>query len=314
MNTRRTTVNRRKSGRSSARHHLLEVNVRSASIRRHQRRAAGGLIWKVSAAIVTLALLGIGGRFAADRFFFRNPEYSLRHLELNLDGVMTPEEFTNLTGFTEGANIFNLDLAQANERLAAIPGVLEANLERNLPDTVKVTLKRREPVFLVAGDDGGETFLPGKSFLCDRDGVMLRPALLDQEFLNLPVLRGVDLAGAVPGKRLENPRLPQAIMLRQALSEIPEEGFRIISIDVSKPYATVVTDASNARFTFGNNDLPAQLDRLRKLLAHCRDTGRRIDTANLIVTRNTPVTFVLTPETRGPRITPAPAAKKSAQR
>jgi hypothetical protein len=103
-------------------------------------------------------------------------------------------------------------------------------------------------------------------------------------------------------------------MLRQALSEIPEEGFRIISIDVSKPYATVVTDASNARFTFGNNDLPAQLDRLRKLLAHCRDTGRRIDTANLIVTRNTPVTFVLTPETRGPRITPAPAAKKSAQR
>jgi hypothetical protein len=56
------------------------------------------------------------------------------------------------------------------------------------------------------------------------------------------------------------------------------------------------------------------LDRLRKLLAHCHDTGRRIDTANLIVTRNTPVTFVLTPETRGPRITPAPAAKKSAQR
>ena len=75
-------------------------------------------------------------------------------------------------------------------------------------------------------------------------------------------------------------------------------------MDVSKEYAAVVTDSSNARYTFGNNDLPSQFERLRKLLAHCQDTGRQIETANLMVTRNTPVTFVLTPEHGSPKISP----------
>jgi len=61
------------------------------------------------------------------------------------------------------------------------------------------------------------------------------------------------------------------------------------------------------------NDLPGQVDRLRKLLAHCQESGRRIATANLITQRNTPVTFVLTPEDRSARITTLPASKKAAK-
>jgi len=181
-----------------------------------------------------------------------------------------------------------------------------------------VGLERRLPIFLLvsAGEgEAGETFLPGKSYLCDRDGVMMQPSRLDDEFLKLPVLKGVDTKGAVPGKKFENESLATAIRIEQALSELPEENFKIRSIDVSKPYAAVVTDSSNARFTFGtlgDADLPGQLDRLRKLLAHCQETGRQIETANLMVSRNTPVTFVLTPENRSAKITPvAGSSKKS---
>ncbi|MFZ4387278.1 MAG: hypothetical protein ACOYOI_03830, partial [Chthoniobacterales bacterium] len=147
--------------------------------------------------------------------------------------------------------------------------------------------------------------------------VMMQPGRLDDIYLHLPVLKGVDTTGAVPGQHFKNESMATAIRVQQALTELPEEIFSIRSVDVTKPYAAVVTDASNARFTFGtlgNQDLPSQLDRLRKLLDHCQETGRKIDTANLMLTRNTPVTFVLTPENRSSKITPVTTSKKSPRR
>lgn len=282
-----------------------------------------GLLWKVSAVVIVVALLAVTARFASEKFFFKNSEYSLLHLVTHLNGVMTEDELINLTGFSEGKNIFSFDLDQANRKLAALPEVRSVSIERILPDTIEVGLERRKPLFLLAspgegeGKGVGETFVPGKTFLCDRDGVMMQPGRLDDIYLHLPVLRGVDTTGAVPGQHFKSESMATAIRVQQALSELPEEIFSIRSVDVTKPYAAVVTDASNARFTFGtlgNQDLTSQLDRLRKLLDHCQETGRKIDTANLMLTRNTPVTFVLTPENRSSKITPVTTSKKSPRR
>ena len=300
------------------RQHLLEVNVRTASIKRQQRGKASGFLWKAFSIMIVVGLLAAGARIACGKFFFKNPEYDLKHLTTHLNGVLTQDELVNLTGFTEGKNIFGLDLEQANQKLAALPEVRSVSIERTLPDTIEVGLEPREPVFLFVAQGeseaaSGESFSPGKSFLCDKEGMMMRPVRLDDKFLGLPVLRGVSLGNAVPGKKLENTSLSTALMLRQALSELPEETFRISSVDVSKPYVAVVTDASGAKFTFGTlgeADLPSQLDRLRKLLDHCQETGRKIQTANLMVSRNTPVTFVLTPERGSEKIAPVPSSKK----
>ncbi len=314
MSIRRTTGNRRRTVRGPGRHHLLEVNVRTASIKRQRRTKAGSLLWKISGLVIFLSLAAVGLRVGADKFFFQNPEYSLRHLESKLEGIMTREELEGMTGFREGKNVFLLDLDRANRTLSAIPEVRSAAIERILPDTVKVSLEQRVPIFLIASSEEGDAFVPGKSYLCDRDSIMIRPARLDAEFLNLPVVRGIDLAEAVPGKPLRNEHLARAIRLQQALGEIPEESFTIRSVDVSKSYAAVVTDSSGARFTFGGNDLPSQLERLRKLLSHCQESGRRIESANLMVSRNTPVTFVLSSPGAAPKITPvspsAPSPKK----
>ena len=311
MMTRRTTGNHRKGG-GSARHHLLELNVRTASQQRQRRRKAGGLLWKICTFLIVVILVAVGIYIGAEKFFFKNAEYSLHHLNAKLDGIMTQEALVELTGFTEGKNLFQLDLDQANRKLATLPEVRTVSLERLLPDTITVKLERRMPLFLFVGSgEAGESFVSGKSFLCDRDGILMQPARLDPEFLNLPLIRGLDLGNAQAGTHFDNDRLSYAIMLEQALSEIPEEVFKIRSIDVSKEYAAVVTDASNAHYTFGNNDIPSQIERLRKLLAHCQETGRQIDTANLMVTRNTPVTFILTPEMASTKISPVTTYKKS---
>ena len=315
MMTRRTSGNHRKGGDSSSRHHLLELNVRTASLKRQQRQKVSGFFWKGASLVVVLAFLVVGGRLAAEKFFFRNAEYSLHHLEAQLDGIMTQQELVELTGFEEGKNLFLLDLDLANRKLAALPEVRSATLERVLPDTIKVKIERRLPVLLFAGSgDAEESFVSGKSFLCDRDGVLMQSTRLDPEFLNLPVLKGVAPGATRLGMRLENDRLAYALRLQAALSEIPEETFKIRSIDVTKEYAAVVTDASNARYTFGNKDLPEQLERLRKLLAYFREVGRSIKTADLMLTRNTPVTFFETPETATPKITPVPSGKNSSSK
>jgi cell division septal protein FtsQ len=231
--------------------------------------------------------------------------------------VITQEELVTMTGFEEGKNLLSLDLDQANKKLSALPEVMtgSVSLEREIPDTITVKLSRRIPVFLlVASGDTNEAFIPGKSFLCDTEGILMQPSRLNPEFLNLPILRGVDVGTAQPGSHLENDRLDVALALRQVLSELPEESFKIRSIDVSKEYAAVVTDSSNARYTFGTKDLRGQIERLKLLLAHCQETGRPIDTANLMVERNTPVTFVMTAENPLPKITPVPTPKKSVHR
>jgi hypothetical protein len=329
MKARRTTGNRRRGGRSSSRQHLLELNVRTASVRRQRRGKAMGFLWKVSAVLFVVAVAAIGIRFLSQRFFFHNPEYALTRLVTHLNGVMTDEELIALTGLQPGKNILQLDLGEASKRLSALPEVRSVSIERRLPDTVEVGVERRHPLFLLASGaaapapeaktdaaaDGNitEGFESGKSLLCDNDGVVMRPGHSSEEFLKLPVLTGIDVASLQPGQHLEGDAFRNAVAVTEALSELPEQTFQIRSVDVSKPYAVIVTDSSNARFTFGTKDLPGQIDRLRKLLSHCQESGRRIATANLITQRNTPVTFVLTPEDRSAKITPVPASKKAAK-
>lgn len=315
MKSRRTTANRRRSGRGMERHQLMELSVRAASERRRRRSKAMGFLWKVSAVLIVLALLALGVRFLALRFFFHNHEYDLKHLVTNLHGVLSEEELGDLTGLKPGKNILILDLGEASRRLSALPEVRSVNIERRLPDTVEVGIERRLPIFhLATGPVTDPTTtadaVPGTSLLCDRDGVVMQPANIPDEFLRLPVLEGIDTSSLKPGGRIDDANFRNATALSEALADLPEETFRVVSLDVSKPYAVVVTDSSGARFTFGTKDLPAQIDRLRKLLSHCQESGRRIATANLATTRNTPVTFVLTPEERSAKIEPEPSQGK----
>jgi hypothetical protein len=329
MKARRTTGNRRKGGRSASRQHLLELNVRTASVRRQRRGKAMGFLWKVSAVLLVIAVAAIGIRFLALRFFFHNPEYALTRLVTHLNGVMTDEELIALTGLQPGKNILQLDLGEASKRLSALPEVRTVSIERRMPDTVEVGIERRHPIFLLGSgiispesgpktdttvaENSGENFESGKSLLCDAEGVVMRPAHASEGFQKLPALTGIDIASLQPGQHLEGDAFLNAVAVTEALSDLPEETFQLRSVDVSKPYAVIVIDSSGARFTFGTKDLPGQIDRLRKLINHCQESGRKIATANMITQRNTPVTFVLTPEDRSAKITPVTTPKKTAK-
>ncbi len=71
--------------------------------------------------------------------------------------------------------------------------------------------------------------------------------------------------------------------------------FQIREIDVSKGYCLLVSDKNHTRVTFGFDNLDTQLQRLEQFLVYSDDSKRELETVNLLVQRNIPVTFTKLP-------------------
>ena len=129
--------------------------------------------------------------------------------------------------------------------------------------------------------------------LVDASGFLMRPRLIPQEFYSLPVIYGVNATDILEGKPLQNDDLKKAITLLDEASARPESLVRIRSLNISKGYCIDALTDQNARVKFGHSDFSGQVEKLHRLLVHCRDTGRELDSVNLMVSKNTPVKFVM---------------------
>ena len=285
-------VNRRLRNTLS-RAHLLDVRMRTATTRRRRRETIARWVSNVLliAAIGAAAYFGL--QAALDRFFFKNTEYTLRRISFNLDGILTREEALAATGLREGVNIFAVDLAKVETALRAIPQVQDVRLDRKLPDQIDVSITARRPVaWVAAAGEKGDPSASEKSLLVDASGFLLRPRRVAPEYFHLPAIYGVKSDNVRNGEALPGEDLRLAIGLIETLSRHPESMLHIRTIDISRGYCIEVVNDGNARILFATSDFEEQLARLQQLLAHCDESGRALESVNLMVKRNTPVTFV----------------------
>ena len=308
-------VNRR-LGNTLTRAHLLDVRMRTATTRRRRRETIVRWVSSVFlvAAIGTAAFFGL--RAALDRFFFKNTEYALRRISFSLDEILTREEALAITGLREGVNIFAVDLGKVEAALRAIPQIQDVRIERHLPDQIDISITARRPIAWVAAPgERGDPSASEKSLLVDAGGFLLRPRRVVSEYFHLPVIYGVKGDNVRNGEALPGEDLRLATQLIQALSRQPESLLHIRTIDVSRGYCIEVVNDTNARIVFATSDFEEQLARLQQLLAHCNDSGRALETVNLMVKRNTPVTFVAsaTPPPEDPAAAAAAAAPAAPQ-
>jgi cell division septal protein FtsQ len=300
-------VNRRLRN-SLSRAHLLDVRMRTSTTRRRRQQTIARWVTKllVLATIGTAAFFGL--RTALDRFLFRNAEYTLRRISFNLDGILTREEALAATGLHEGVNIFAVDLAKVETALREIPQVQDVRIDRNLPDQIDVSITARRPVAWVAApDEKGDPSASEKSLLVDASGFLLRPRRVLPEYFHLPAIYGVKSDNVRNGETLPSEDLGLALELIETLSRHPESLLHIRTIDTSRGYCIEVTNDANARILFATSDFEEQLSRLQQLLEHCDESGRALESVNLMVKRNTPVTFVAS-AAPPPEVPPASAA------
>ena len=116
------------------------------------------------------------------------------------------------------------------------------------------------------------------------------------EYLGLPLISGCSSESLEAGKIVDSLEAKTALeLLRLSTRSFMQMRFQIREIDVSKRYCLVVSDKNHTRVTFALNDLEAQLQRLEQFLVYCDDSKQELETVNLLVQRNIPVTFTKPP-------------------
>jgi cell division protein FtsQ len=303
--------NKRLSSRKQRKQqHLLDVKVRSRAANKQRNRRL--LAWFSGAFLLIASAGGIvyGGHEALRRFFWQNPDYSLAEVTIHTDGSLTRDQIIEATNIHEGKNIFAINLSAARKGLMSLPQVDHADIERILPNKISIDISERKPVAWVTGQDDGNPSADPGAFLIDRAGILMRMKNQVSEYYHLPVICGLNVDNYEEGGTVDLPEVRAALELIRLTGENPAR-YQVRSIDISKGYCLVVTDERHAKITFPLDNLAEQLDRLALLYANVDTNHRDIQTVNLLVERNVPVTFVQPPDAADPADPNAPAAASS---
>ena len=282
------------TSRQRKQQHLLDVKVRSYKFKQQRNRKAVLGLCKIVLVVSGIAGVYYGGRECLNRFLWKNPDYNVTNIEIRDDGTLSREQVLTASGIAEGKNIFLVNLSKARENLSQLPQVEHAELERLLPGKISIVITERKPIAWLTARDSDDPITSSESFLIDAKGTLIKTKKQLPEYYHLPVIYGFSTDNLEAGQVLNAIEIKSALRLLDAGSD--STRFQIRSIDLSKGWCMIVSNQSHMQITFGLDHVESQLERLGLLLDHVEGTNRIIQTANLMVERNVPVTFAQPPD------------------
>jgi hypothetical protein len=310
--TRKRSRNQRVSNpRQRKQQHLLDVKVRARKATQHRNRRILVFVSKIALAAAICGGSVFGARVAMRRFFFENPDYRLAMIDVQTDGSLLRDQVLKAADLREGENIFQVNLAQVHRALQHLPQVDEVEVVRKLPGEIDIRIVERKPIAWITSEkEISDPFQSDVAFLIDARGVLMKERKLLPEYLGLPLITSCTSESLEPGKIVQSVEAKAALeLLRLSAGSFMQTRFQIREIDLSKGYCLVVTDKNHTRVTVGFDQLEKQIQRLEQFLVYADDSRREIETVNLLVQRNIPVTFMKTPaevinDTIEPEVTP----------
>jgi cell division septal protein FtsQ len=281
------------NSRQRRQQHLLDVKVRSRKATQHRNRRI--LVFLSKILLVLLLVIGcyLGVQLGAKRLFFENPDYQLRQIEVQTDGSLQREQILKTADLHEGENIFSINLERVHDVLQDLPQVDEVQVTRQLPAEIDIHIVERKPIaWITSEDEISNPFASDAAFLVDGRGALMKEKKLLPEYLGLPLITGCTSESLEAGKVIQSFEAKAALdLLRLSTGSYMQTRFQIREIDISKGYCLLVTDKNHTQVTFGFDHLAAQLQRLEQFLVYSDDSKRELQTVNLLVQRNIPVTF-----------------------
>ena len=156
---------------------------------------------RIAAAVVVLGTglwawqSGFVGRqvdSAVDGLFAASADVGLKLANVHVVGrsKTAREDILAAVALKQGEPIMSLDLEAARERLEQLPWVMEATVERRLPDLVYVTLVERKAMAIWQ--------LDGSLSVVDQSGQVIAGAVAD-DFPGLPLIVGPGASAAAEG-------------------------------------------------------------------------------------------------------------------
>lgn len=293
-NRKRPRNQRVSNSRQRKQQHLLDVKVRSRKASQHRNRRVFVFAAKILLAAAVCAVVYLSLRVGARRFFFDNPDYTLTTIDVRTDGTLQRDQVLNTAQLHEGKNIFRVNLAQVHDLLQQLPQVDEVQVVRRMPGQIDIHIVERKPVaWITSENEISDPFQSDVAFLVDARGVLMKEKKLLPEYLGLPLITGCNEESLETGKAIESLEAKAALeLLRLSAGSFMQTRFQIREIDLSKGYCLIVTDKNHTRVILGFDHLDSQIQRLEQFLVYADDSKRDIETVNLLVQRNIPVTFM----------------------
>jgi cell division protein FtsQ len=285
-------------GRQRKQQHLLEVSIRRDRERAIRLRTVSLFLFKVLTLGAVCAGLWYGGREGFRRYVWENPYFFLNETRVHTDGTLTREQILTAAGVSDTMNFFQLNLGEVRAALEALPQVERVELDRSLPNKLAIDISERQPIAWLTAQPEIDPTAADKAFLVDSRGYVMTSRKRRLDFIHLPMICGVVLEDFCVGQKANTLEIQAALELIRLNAD--STRWQIRSIDVSKGYCLVVTDRSHAKVTFGLDEMDRQLTRFYRILDYLEPSHREIQTVNLLVERNTPVTFLDEAEAAAP--------------
>ena len=167
---------REKKNRRLSRGHVLDVKLRSGQVRATRTRLAAVAFGVLFGTIFGLYLFWRAGEWALDHFVYENPEFAIRQIDVQTDGVILPDQLRRWAAVKTGDNLLALDLATVKRNLELVSMIESVSVERVLPRTLRIRVNEREPVAQVnvpGADAAGK--IQVTVFELDADGYVMHP-------------------------------------------------------------------------------------------------------------------------------------------
>jgi len=162
-----------------------------ARLRRNQRRIQAQRLAIILRNAGLAAAVVLGGVWAY-RHTQSNERFAVRTIEI-AGAVHTPREALDVvTRRYVGLNLFQIDIARVQHDLGGLGWVRRIDIEKNLPDTLRIKITERSPVALVRSGDHLQ--------YADDEGVQfaeLSPAVGDEDLPVITDAEGPELARTI---------------------------------------------------------------------------------------------------------------------
>lgn len=280
--------------------HQLDVKLnsrRGQRVRQCRRRAA---IIKVTAIAMTILTVSALVRWGYRQAFYENSEFRLNRLIVHSDGVLSEAEIATAAGIEMGMNLMTINLKAIRERISEMPMVQRAEVSRELPDRLEISIVERQPLaWLSCPPQDVRPRSATRGFLVDQTGEVFRCEKVLKRFLDLPVIETYDLPKPADGVVIESAAIKEAIrLIVESQRHFAAEGLHVTEVRIPNSYSLTCTFNTLMEAVFSLKEIDRGLQDLRWIVTHARSAGQQLATVNVIPSKNIPVTFH-TPPARG---------------
>jgi cell division protein FtsQ len=243
---------------------LADMGERSAFVAgqrigkaRRPRPARRARLRRLVIGVLAIAIIVAGGA-AGLRWLLTTEHFAVASVEVRGVSRVPPDQILAAAAIQRGTNIFKLDTIGVTGRVESLPEVRRADVVRELPNRVVISVEERRPFTLVHG---------GRLHWMDEEGRLLG-ASPEAVAPPMPVISGLSAEELASMRTAPGPKARAAIgVIRALLRSGNGLTAEISEIDMSRREGPVLYTVDGVEVRLGTEDWDERLVRLEGVLS-----------------------------------------------